>query len=67
VTLQNNTETVIRIVELRGGGSYCVNSNATLVDDFEFVVTKWVNLMAAYRSKIHAQADLQDNMYLHTR
>ena len=41
-TLQNNTEAGIWNVEPRGNGGYCFSSNATLVDDFEFVVTKWV-------------------------
>jgi hypothetical protein len=54
-------------VELRGDGGYSINSkNATLFDDFERVVTKWVALMAAYRSKTHAQADLKDYLYFHT-
>lgn len=64
-TLQTNTEMGIRNVELRGDGGYCINSNTTLVDDFEFFVTKWVTLMATYRSKTHAQADLKDNKYFH--
>jgi hypothetical protein len=58
--------TGIRNVELSDDGGYCINSkNATLVDDFEFVVLKWVALMVAYRGKINAQADLKDNLYFH--
>jgi len=54
----------IRNVELKGDGGHCINSNATLDDDLEFVVTKWVTLMTAYRSKTHDLVDLEDNMYL---